>query len=58
MRILSTRCMDNLNKQSDDASEEIYTSPSKQTLDLIKQFARVYRVEPVIRPEICGYVLN
>lgn len=57
MGILSTRCMDNF-KKKDDLSDEVKTSPKKQTLELLRQFARAYRVEPVLRPELCGFILN
>ena len=49
MRKLSTQCMDDLEAKS---------SPRKQTMDFLKQFARAYQAEPAVRPELCGYVLN
>lgn len=57
MGILSTRCMDNF-KKKDDLSDEVKTSPKKQTLELLRQFARAYRAEPVLQPELCGFILN
>ena len=52
MRKLSTQCMDDLEKKVKSAPEA-KSSPRKQTMDFLKQFA-----EPAVRPEFCGYVLN
>lgn len=57
MRKLSTRCMDDLEKKVKSAPE-VKSSPRKQTMDFLKQFARAYQAEPVVCPELCGYVLN
>lgn len=57
MRKLSTQCMDDLEKKMKSAPEA-KSSPRKQTMDFLKQFARVYQAEPAVRPELCGYVLN
>ena len=45
MRKLSTQCMDDLEKKVKSAPEA-KSSPRKQTM------------EPAVRPEFCGYVLN
>jgi hypothetical protein len=37
---------------------KIKHQPSKQTLDFLTQFARVYKVEPALQQDICSYVLN
>ena len=55
MRKLSTQCMDDLEKKVKSAPEA-KSSPRKQTMDFLKQFARAY--QPAVRPEFCGYVLN
>ena len=34
------------------------STPSRQTLDFLSQFARSYHVEPALQPEFCGYVMN
>ena len=57
MRKLSTQCMDDLEKKVKSAPEA-KSSPRKQTMDFLKQFARAYQAEPAVRPELCGYVLN
>lgn len=57
MSKLSTRCMDDLEKK-EKSVPEAKSSPRKQTVEFLKQFARAYRVEPAVRPELCGYVLN
>ena len=57
MRKLSTQCMDDLEKKVKSAPEP-KTSPRKQTMDFLKQFARAYQAEPAVHPELCGYVLN
>ena len=57
MRKLSTQCMDDLEKKVKSAPEP-KSSPRKQTMDFLKQFARAYQAEPAVRPEFCGYVLN
>lgn len=32
--------------------------PSQRTVDFLRQFARVYHVEPTVRSGLCGFVLN
>ena len=49
MKRFSTQCMDGLKDKS---------TPSRQTLDFLSQFARSYHVEPALQPEFCGYVMN
>lgn len=53
MRKLSTQCMDDLEKKVKSAPEA-KSSPRKQTMDFLKQFARAYQAEPAVRPELCG----
>ena len=55
MRKLSTQCMDDLEKKVKSAPEA-KSSPRKQTMDFLKQFARAYQAEPAVRSELCGYV--
>ena len=50
MRKLSTQCMDDLEKKVKSAPEA-KSSPRKQTMDFLKQFARAYQAEPAVRPE-------
>ena len=57
MRKLSTQCMDDLEKKVKSAPEA-KSSPRKQTMDFLKQFARAYQAEPAVRPELCGYELR
>lgn len=57
MSKLSTQCMENF-KKTDKNNCEVSQSPRKQTLDLLKQFARVYHAEPTTCTGFCGYVLN
>ena len=42
MRKLSTQCMDDLEKKVKSAPEA-KSSPRKQTMDFLKQFARAYQ---------------
>ena len=53
MRKLSTQCMDDLEKKVKSAPEA-KSSPRKQTMDFLKQFARAYQAEPAVRSELCG----
>lgn len=49
MRKLSTRCMDDLEKKVKSAPE-VKSSPRKQTMDFLKQFARAYQANrPYVR---------
>ena len=57
MRKLSTLCLDNLSKQEKHALNS-KSQPKQQTLDFIRQFARAYQVEPALRPDLCGFVMN
>ncbi|OAV67142.1 hypothetical protein Barb4_02599 [Bacteroidales bacterium Barb4] len=51
MKKLSTRCVySSIRKRN--------IRPSKQTLDFLIQFARVYKAEPALPQDICAYVLN
>ena len=53
MRKLSTQCMDDLEKKVKSAPEA-KSSPRKQTMDFLKQFARAYQAEPAVRPSSAG----
>lgn len=57
MRKLSTLCIDDVRRKEDDRLEGS-GSPRKQTLDFLRQFARVYQSEPVMHPELRGFVMN
>jgi hypothetical protein len=59
MRKLSTQCMNDLkNEMNRDRNEKRKSSPRKETLDFLSQFARVYQVVPAVMPELCGIVVN
>lgn len=58
MKNISTQCMDELKHRTDKTQVGRRYMPRKQTLDFLKQFARVYQAEPVMQTEFCGYVLN
>ncbi len=57
MMKLSTQCMDKMNKPSDKEQEQ-KTSPRKQTLDYLEQFARVYCSKKTFNAGHCGFVMN
>lgn len=57
MRKLSTRCMENIDSKGMNA-HDVKTSPKEQTLDFLRQFARVYNAESNLYKDIRGYVLN
>jgi len=52
-----TRCMDDIEKKEDKApvNDE---GPQRQTLEFLRQFARTYRAEKILAPELRGYVIN
>lgn len=58
MKRLSTQCMDKLENKKTQRGGESKSLPHQKTLDFLSQFARVYHAEPVLRTELCGYVLN
>ena len=59
MKRLSTQCMDDLkNKTDKNRNEKKQSTPHRQTLDFLMQFARVYHSEPALHPELCGVVMN
>ncbi len=55
MKRLSTRCVNETDRNRKEEAEHV---PCRQTLAFLAQFARVYHVEPALRPEFCGLVLN
>ena len=57
MRKFSTHCMDKMEKHVNHALTGD-SQPKKSTLDFLRQFARVYQVEPMLQPGLCGFVLN
>lgn len=57
MRKFSTRCMDKLEKNADQTLL-VDSQPKKNTLDFLRQFARVYQAESMLQPGLCGFVLN
>mgnify|MGYP000900732238 FL=1 len=52
----STHCMNEVKKMKKEPNAN--EGPRKQTLDFLRQFARVYQVEPMLKPTFDGYVLN
>lgn len=58
MKRLSTPCLNHSKRETPADAEELRTRPRRQTLDFLSQFARVYQAEPVLQPEMSGYVLN
>ncbi len=57
MKNFSTPCM-NDKKRENVKVRHAASKPCRQTIDLLKQFARAYRVEPVLQQDFCDYVLN
>ena len=57
MKKLSTHCMNDMNNK-ETRQKETESAPKKQTLDFIRQFAKVYYSEKMIRTDLCGFVLN
>lgn len=58
MKRLSTQCMNGTENKTDRNRKDRKSSPSRQTLDFLTQFARVYHSEPALRTELCGLVMN
>lgn len=58
MKRLSTRCMTKIGNKRDKNQEGVNNGPSRSTLNFLTQFARVYHTEPMLKHEMCEYVLN
>lgn len=58
MKRLFTQCMNEIENRTDRNRKERKTTPRRQTLDFLTQFARVYHSEPALRTEFCGLVMN
>ena len=58
MKRLSTPCLKHSKRETKMDANEFRNQPRRQTLDFLTQFARVYQAEPVLCPELSGYVLN
>ena len=58
MKRLSTQCMNGIENKTDINRKDRKSSPRRQTLDFLTQFARVYHSEPALRTELCGLVMN
>ena len=56
MKRFSTQCMDGLKDKTKKNRNEKKSTPSRQTLDFLSQFARSY--QPALQPEFGGYVMN
>lgn len=58
MKRLSTPCLKHSKRETQPDAKELRNEPRRQTLDFLTQFARVYQAEPVLCPELSGFVLN
>lgn len=58
MKRFSTQCMNGLENKTKKNRDGKKSAPSKQTLDFLSQFARIYHAEPAMQPELRGYVMN
>lgn len=57
MKRFSTQCVNKIENKTKTNREDI-TTPRKQTIDFLSQFARVYKAEKTLTQQFCGYVLN
>jgi len=58
MKNFSTQCADKVT-DSGKSWDGGKAMPGKQTLDFLKQFARVYHAEPALMPKsLCGFIPN
>ena len=54
-----TRC--NASQKQKNKTESMRTKlfgPSEVTLEFIRQFARVYQIEPKLEPGLCSLIIN
>lgn len=58
MKRFSTQCMNGLENKTKKNRNEKKSTPSKQTLDFLSQFARIYHAEPAMQPELCDELRN
>lgn len=58
MKRYSTQCIDKLEDKVKKDRNEKKSTPSKQTLDFLSQFARIYHAEPAMESELYGCVMN
>lgn len=58
MKRFFTQCMNELEDKAKKNRSGKKSTPSKQTLDFLSQFARIYHTEPALQTELCGYVMN
>lgn len=52
-----TRCMDEIEENKDRIQEQD-EGPDKRTLEFLRLYARAYRAENNLAPELRGYVIN
>jgi len=57
MKNFSTHCMAKTT-ENEKSKEGEKIRPGKQTLAFLMQFARVYRTEPALSKDFCGFVIN
>ena len=58
MKRFSTQCMDEFVNKTEKAPCTQRSTPSRETLDFLTQFARAYHAEINIQENVCGLVLN
>ncbi len=58
MKRLSTPYMNVINRKMRKRPESESCSPRRESIHFLTQFARVYQAEPVLKPELNGYILN
>jgi hypothetical protein len=57
MKNLSTQCVSKMMKKGKNPYRRTI-EPRKQTLSILRQFARVYHVEHTMQEDLCVFVLN
>lgn len=58
MKHFSTRCIKRKLESKQERQERTISNPTKQTLDFLKQFARVYHPEVALGSQLAGMILN
>lgn len=53
-----TQCIKNDNSNKAQGMKKTVTTPRAETLEFIRQFARVYQYESKLEDRLCGYILN
>ncbi|MDR1402584.1 MAG: hypothetical protein LBJ60_02625 [Tannerellaceae bacterium] len=58
MKKFSTQCMDKFTSETEQNRTAEKSMPQKKTLDFLMQLARIYHVEPNVKRNLCGFILN